>query len=69
VAIWGDFGTIKIKEEWVKHHYELDEQRGDNPCERWVLSPVTIYASRVAVAVALDKNEAIIKVEKSWIDF
>jgi len=52
-----------------KHHYELDEQRGDNPCERWVLSPVTIYASRVAVAVALDKNEAIIKVENPGLIF
>ena len=67
-AIWGDFGIIEIKEEWIKHDYDYDRVRGDKPFERWVFKPAKILASRIAVAAALTKDEAINKVREAWSD-
>lgn len=65
-AIWGDFGIIEIREEWVKRDYEYDRQRKDAPSERWVFKPAEISASRIVVAAALTKEEAISRVREAW---
>lgn len=65
-AIWGDFGIIEIKEEWIERNYEYDRRRNDAPAERWVFKPAEISASRIAIAAALTKEEAINKVREAW---
>ena len=67
-AIWGDFGIIEIREEWVKHNYEADRLRGDVPAQRWVFKPAIVRASKIVIATGLTKGKAIDTVRAVWRD-
>lgn len=70
LAIKTDSGGISLKEQWIKKHYQLDEQRNSPPLERYVFLALSIKAKKTVLAVSSDKKqakkEANYVFEKTW---
>ncbi|MDD4990114.1 MAG: amylo-alpha-1,6-glucosidase [Candidatus Pacebacteria bacterium] len=70
LAIKTDSGGVSLKEQWIKRHYKLDEQRNSLPFERYVFWALSIKAKKTVLAVSDDKKqakkEAKYVFEKTW---
>lgn len=66
LAIAGDFSKTEIKNQWILRKYSLDKKRASPPFQRWVFSPASIFASKLAIAAGIDREKTMARAREVW---